>query len=67
MASAAIVVGNPKARSRTLTVAEEVMLQLSDCLGPASGPAGTDSGNTGPLNDFAATVVSTGWIEIEVL
>jgi FMN reductase len=36
MASAAIVVGNPKARSRTLTVAEEVMLQLGDCLGPGS-------------------------------
>jgi FMN reductase len=36
MASAAIVVGNPKARSRTLTVAEEVLHQLDDCLGPGS-------------------------------
>jgi FMN reductase len=34
MASAAIVVGNPKARSRTLTVAEEVLHQLGGCLGP---------------------------------
>jgi FMN reductase len=36
MASAAIVVGNPKARSRTLTVAEEVLHQLGGCLGPGS-------------------------------
>jgi FMN reductase len=32
MASAAIVVGNPKPKSRTLTVAEEVMSQLAACL-----------------------------------
>jgi FMN reductase len=34
MASGAIVVGNPKAASRTLTVAREVMRQLGGCLGP---------------------------------
>ncbi len=42
MASAAIVVGNPKVRSRTLTVAAEVMTQLSVCLGPASGPGSAE-------------------------
>ena len=49
MASAAIVVGNPKARSRTLTVAEEVMRQLGDCLGPAAGPGSTGSASAAPL------------------
>ena len=44
MASAAIVVGNPKAKSRTLSVAQEVMSQLGDCLGSAS-----DSGDFDPL------------------
>jgi FMN reductase len=38
MASAGVIVGNPKARSRTLTVAEEVMNQLSECLGSAAEP-----------------------------
>jgi FMN reductase len=37
MASGAIVVGNPKAASRTLTVAREVMRQLGGCLGPDPG------------------------------
>lgn len=37
MASGAIVVGNPKAASRTLTVAREVMRQLGGCLGPEPG------------------------------
>ena len=36
MASAAVVVGNPKAASRTLTVAREVMSQLAGLLGDAS-------------------------------
>jgi FMN reductase len=49
MASAAIVVGNPKARSRTLTVAEEVMLQLSDCLARASGTSASGTGAAEPL------------------
>lgn len=37
MASGAIVVGNPKAASRTLTVAREVMRQLGGCLRPEPG------------------------------
>jgi FMN reductase len=49
MASAAIVVGNPKAGSRTLTVAEEVMSQLSACLGSDSDPRGSDPRDSGPL------------------
>ncbi len=40
MASGAIVVGNPKAASRTLTVAREVMRQLGGCLGPEPDGAG---------------------------
>jgi FMN reductase len=36
MASAAVVVGNPKAASRTLTVAREVMGQLTELLGDTS-------------------------------
>ena len=37
MASGAIVVGNPKAASRTLTVVREVMRQLGGCLRPEPG------------------------------
>jgi FMN reductase len=37
MASGAIVVGNPKPASRTLTVAREVMRQLGGCLGAEPG------------------------------
>jgi FMN reductase len=54
MASAAIVVGNPKARSRTLTVAEEVLSQLSDCLGGGSDPLVVD------LADYAGSVFDWG-------
>jgi FMN reductase len=36
MASGAVVVGNPKAASRTLTVAREVMGQLTELLGDTS-------------------------------
>lgn len=49
MASAAIVVGNPKAGSRTLTVAMEVMSQLSGCLGSASDPGAADPSASEPL------------------
>jgi FMN reductase len=42
MASAATVVGNPKAGSRTLTVAREVTSQLADLLGDASAPLEID-------------------------
>jgi FMN reductase len=33
MGGAAVVVGNPKSRSRTRAVAEEVMLRIVDCVG----------------------------------
>lgn len=42
MASAALVVGNPKAASRTLTVAREVMSQLAGLLCAASDPLEVD-------------------------
>jgi len=54
MASAAIVVGNPKAGSRTLTVAMEVMSQLSGCLGSASDPSASDPSASDPSADPGA-------------
>jgi FMN reductase len=63
MASAAIVVGNPKARSRTLTVAEEVMLQLSDCLAGASKAGAAEplvvdlAEHTGEIFDWGSTTM----------
>ena len=42
MAGAAIVVGNPKAGSRTLTVAKAVMAGLADCVPGAADPVVID-------------------------
>ena len=52
MASGAIVVGNPKAASRTLTVAREVMRRSAAASGPsrtaAGAPAGRGTARSGP-------------------
>lgn len=53
MASGAVVVGNPKAASRTLTVAREVMNQLAGLLGDASGALEVDlAGHTRGMFDW---------------
>lgn len=58
MASAAVVVGNPKARSRTLTVAWEVMAQLGDCLGGGSDPLVVDlAEHAGSVFDWGSTTM----------
>jgi FMN reductase len=55
MASGAVIVGNPKAKSRTLTVAAEVMRQLSDCLGGSAEPLMVDlAEHTGAIFDWAS-------------
>lgn len=59
MASAAVVVGNPKARSRTLTVAAEVMSQLGPCLGP-DGPGDGAGPLVVDLADHAGSVFDWG-------
>jgi FMN reductase len=70
MASAAIVVGNPKACSRTLTVASEVMAQLSDCLGPADGTSGAEplvvdlAGHAGEIFDWGSTAMQALTAEV---
>ena len=68
MASAAIVVGNPKARSRTLTVAEEVMLQLTDCLGAdasSSAPLLVDlAEHTGEIFDWGSATMQALTAEV---
>ncbi len=66
MASAAIVVGNPKARSRTLTVAEEVMLQLSDCLSRPSQASGTEP-LVVDLADYTAQIFDWGSAPMQAL
>ena len=55
MASAAVVVGNPKAGSRTLTVAAEVMTQLGECLGDG-GPGGGSAPLVVDLAAYAGSV-----------
>jgi len=58
MASAAIVVGNPKPLSRTRTVAEEVLRQLGDCLGPGASPLTVDlADHAGSLFDWNSDVL----------
>lgn len=49
MASAAVVVGNPKAGSRTLTVAAEVMSQLTACPGDNCRSDNCPEGGSAPL------------------
>jgi FMN reductase len=66
MASAAIVVGNPKARSRTLTVAEEVLHQLGDCLGPGRAePLTVDlAGHTAEIFDWGSATMQALTAEV---
>src|ERR1700760_397131 len=61
MASASVVVGNPKAASRTLTVAREVMSQLTGLLGDASSVLEID------LADHARGMFDWGDAELTAL
>lgn len=65
MASAAVVVGNPKAKSRTLTVAQEVMRQLGGCLDDATEPLVVDLAEyAGAMFDWGSPVLQALTAEV---